>query len=111
MMIWSVTSPRWCSLFKRLLEATGGRIAITIIIGGNEVEARVCDSVAAALLAAGLDHCRTKVVSGEKRAPYCMMGVCFDCLVTVDGIGNRQGCLVAVCEGMVIETQQGKREV
>jgi hypothetical protein len=39
-----------------------------------------------------------------------MMGVCFDCLVTIDGIGNRQGCLVGVRDGMVIETQLGKRE-
>ena len=39
-----------------------------------------------------------------------MMGVCFDCLVTIDGVGNRQGCLVRVREGMRIETQQGKRE-
>ena len=39
-------------------------------------------------------------VSGAPRAPYCMMGVCFDCLVTIDGVGNRQGCLVPVREGM-----------
>jgi sarcosine oxidase subunit alpha len=39
-----------------------------------------------------------------------MMGVCFDCLVTIDGIGSRQACLVPVREGMAIETQQGKRE-
>ena len=38
------------------------------------------------------------------------MGVCFDCLVTVDGVGSRQGCLVPVREGMEIETQDGKRE-
>jgi predicted molibdopterin-dependent oxidoreductase YjgC len=39
-----------------------------------------------------------------------MMGVCFECLVTVDGVGNRQGCLVPVAAGMRIETQRGKRE-
>ena len=64
------------------------------------------DTVAAALLAAGIDHCRTTPVSGAPRAPYCMMGVCFDCLVTIDGVGNRQGCLVPVREGMEVETQQ-----
>ena len=52
------------------------------------------------LLAAGIDHCRTTPVSGAPRAPYCMMGVCFDCLVTIDGVGSRQGCLVPVREGM-----------
>ena len=38
-------------------------------------------------------------VTGAPRAPYCLMGVCFDCLVTIDGVGNRQGCLVAGARG------------
>jgi NADH dehydrogenase/NADH:ubiquinone oxidoreductase subunit G len=38
------------------------------------------------------------------------MGVCFDCLVTVDGSPNRQGCMTPVRDGMRIETQRGKRE-
>ena len=94
-------------MFKRLLEGKGARIAVTI--DGKSTEARAGDSVAAALLAAGLDHCRTSAVSGEKRAPYCMMGVCFDCLVTIDGISNRQGCLIEVRDGMRIDTQRGRR--
>ena len=68
------------------------------------------DYWAGAALAAGIDHCRTTPVTGSPRAPYCLMGVCFECLVTVDGVGSRQGCLVPVREGMVIETQFGKRE-
>jgi hypothetical protein len=40
-----------------------------------------------------------------------MMGVCFDCLVTIDGVGNRQGCLVPVAADMQIEIQKGKREI
>ena len=39
------------------------------------------------------------------------MGVCFDCLVVIDGIGNRQGCLVPLVEGMRIETQHGRRHL
>ncbi len=66
--------------------------------------------MAAALLASGLDATRETVVSGAPRAPYCMMGVCFDCLVTIDGIGNRQGCMVPVAEGMRVERQKGRRE-
>jgi len=50
-------------------------------------------------------------VSGAPRAPYCMMGVCFDCLVTIDGVGNRQACLVRVTDGMAIAMQRGKREL
>ncbi|HUH95173.1 MAG TPA: (2Fe-2S)-binding protein [Casimicrobiaceae bacterium] len=69
--------------------------------------ARAGDSVAAAMLAAGLLACRTTPVSGAERGPFCMMGVCFDCLVTIDGNPNRQACLVAVRAGMRIERQSG----
>ena len=94
-------------MFKRLAE-TGAPVAITV--DDKAVSARTGDTVAAALLLAGIDHCRTTPVTGAPRAPYCLMGVCFDCLVTVDGVGSRQGCLVPVREGMRVETQLGKRE-
>ena len=84
---------------------------MSIEVDGERISARAGDTVAAALLAAGRDRCRTTPGSGAPRAPYCMMGVCFDCLVTIDGVGNRQGCLVTVRTGMTIETQQGKREI
>jgi D-hydroxyproline dehydrogenase subunit gamma len=95
-------------MFQRLPELGGEKVEVTI--DGKTASARAGDTVAAALIAAGLDHCRTTPVSGAPRAPYCMMGVCFDCLVTIDGIGNRQGCLIRVRPGMAIETQRGKRE-
>ncbi|SKA16153.1 sarcosine oxidase subunit alpha [Enhydrobacter aerosaccus] len=93
-------------MFKRLHDTP----TVTIKVNGQTVRARSGDTVAAALLAAGIDHCRTTPVTGAPRAPYCLMGVCFDCLVTIDGIGNRQGCLVPVREGMEVATQVGKRE-
>src|SRR5262249_3637287 len=99
-------------MFKRLPETTGEAAGpgLTISVDGRQVEARAGDTVAATLLAAGFAHCRTTPVSGVPRAPYCMMGVCFECLVTVDGVGNRQACLLPVREGMCVETQRGKRE-
>jgi predicted molibdopterin-dependent oxidoreductase YjgC len=96
-------------MFKRLPEATG--TTLTISVDGRQVVARAGDTVAAALLAAGVDHFRTAPVGGAPRAPYCMMGVCFECLVTVDGVGNRQACLLPVRDGMRVETRRGKREV
>ena len=94
-------------MFKRLGEAAS---IVAIEVDGKTVRARSGDTVAAALLSAGIDHCRTTPVTGAPRAPYCLMGVCFDCLVTIDGVGSRQACLVPVQEGMAVETQQGKRE-
>ena len=97
-------------MFRRLQPDAAGR-TVTLTIDGRDVKAREGDSVAAAMLAAGISHCRTTPVSGSPRAPYCMMGVCFDCLVAIDGVGNRQGCLVRVREGMQVELQLGKREL
>jgi sarcosine oxidase subunit alpha len=94
-------------MFKRLDET---RVPVAITVDGKPVMASTGDTVAAALIAAGIAHCRTTPVSGAPRAPYCLMGVCFECLVSVDGVGSRQGCLVPVRDGMAIERQVGKRE-
>ena len=95
-------------MFRRLTEARHAEL--TILLDGVPTRARAGDSVAAAMLAAGHVQCRTTPISDSPRGPYCLMGVCFECLVTVDGIGNRQGCMIPVREGMRVETQRGKRE-
>ena len=59
-------------------------------------------TVAAALL--GDAH------TGERRAPFCMMGTCFECLVEIDGQPNRQACLTIVREGMDIKRQYPDKE-
>ena len=81
-------------MFRRLTEASGP--ALTIEIDGMRVPAQEGDSVAAAMLACGRLMSAHDAVSGPARAPFCMMGVCFDCLVTIDGVGNRQACMTAV---------------
>jgi len=96
-------------MFQRLPDPHAKIVSLSV--DGISLNARAGDSVAAALLAAGIISCRTTPVSGAPRGPYCMMGVCFDCLVTIDGVGNRQACLVRVRDGMRVEIQQGKREV
>ena len=95
-------------MFRRLYDAPQRAVAVTI--DGRPVEARAGDSVAAVLLAEGIQQTRVSAVSGAPRAPFCMMGVCFECLVTIDGVGNRQGCLVPIVDGMAIETQKARRE-
>jgi len=68
-------------------------------------------SVAAALLTAGVSRFRATPVSASPRAPYCMMGACFDCLVEIDGVPSRQSCMVTVREGMRVRAQEGAREL
>lgn len=85
--------------------------AVNLTIDGRPFEACAGDSVAAALLASGTASGRVSSVSGSARGPYCLMGVCFECLVAIDGVGNRQACMVEVRDGMRIETQKTRREV
>ena len=95
-------------MFKRLADA-GAAVAITV--DGKPVAARAGDTVAAALLAAGIDHCRTTPVTGAPRAPYCLMGVCFECLVHVDGQRNVQSCMIEVRDGMQVQLPDGARSL
>jgi len=65
-------------------------------------------SVAAALLQNQVLQFRDSPVSGEPRAPYCQMGICFECLVQINGVQNRQACMITVEEGMKIRMQRGQ---
>jgi D-hydroxyproline dehydrogenase subunit gamma len=65
------------------------------------------ESVAAALLAAGQRVLRSTPVTGSPRGVFCGMGVCFDCLVVIDGEPGRRACMTFVIEGMRVETQAG----
>jgi len=93
-------------MFRRLPDADlVDAAAVTVLIDGKPHPARPGDTVAAALLAAGRTVFRTTPVTGTARGPYCLMGMCFDCLVTIDGVPNRQACLELVAPGMRIETR------
>jgi len=97
-------------MFRRLPD-TVARRAIAVTIDGAPASGFEGDTVAAALLAAGASDFRTTPVIGSRRGPFCMMGVCFDCLVTIDGAPNQQGCMIALRDGMKIERQHGARDV
>jgi predicted molibdopterin-dependent oxidoreductase YjgC len=87
----------------------GGESRVAFTFDGAAMTARQGDTVAAALLANGVSVFRESAISGVARGPYCMMGVCFECLVAIDGVGNRQACLATVEDGMAVETQKGRR--
>jgi len=78
---------------------------VTITIDGHERRVPATLSVAAAvLLHEGAEDYR-RHAAGGLRAPLCMMGVCHDCLITIDDAPNRQGCLVTVEQGMRVHRQ------
>lgn len=99
-------------MFKRLsLPEASAQQTVNVYFDGRQVTAQDGDTIAAALLSAGIDACRTTPVSGSPRGPYCMMGVCFECLIEVNDIPNVQGCQVLVKEGMQIRSQNGARRL
>jgi hypothetical protein len=94
-------------MFHKLPDALGE--AVTVSVEGRPIRVNKGESAAAAALLAGLVPTRLTPVDGAPRAPYCMMGVCFECLMVIDGVASRQACLVPVAEGMRIERQPGRR--
>ena len=79
---------------------------VTIEFEGAQLQVPETTTVAAAVLSHGdKNHTRLSPASGEKRAPYCFMGVCHECLVEIDGIPNQQACIIEVKEGMNIRRQ------
>jgi D-hydroxyproline dehydrogenase subunit gamma len=85
-------------------------LAIEVVVEGAAIRVPEGISAAAAVLLAGLDAIRETPVTGSPRLPLCQMGVCFDCLAIIDGVPNRQACMVPVAPGMRIERQRGARE-
>jgi hypothetical protein len=84
--------------------------SLTVLVNGIETPAWDGETVASVLLRVPSAWRRTPI-TGAPRAPYCQMGVCFDCLAVVDGVGSTQGCLVPVRQGMRIERQASLSEV
>jgi D-hydroxyproline dehydrogenase subunit gamma len=80
--------------------------ALTVLLDGAPVTAYLGETVAAVLFAEGVIATRT-TVGGSPRGVFCGMGVCFDCLVVVDGEPNTRACMTWVREGMRISRQDG----
>jgi D-hydroxyproline dehydrogenase subunit gamma len=99
------------SLFRPLWMAGPSAGSVAVTLNGEPLQVSFASSVAAALLGAGVGRFRKSVVSGSGRAPYCMMGACFECLLEIDGVPNRQACLVSLEAGMSIRTQDGIRDL
>jgi predicted molibdopterin-dependent oxidoreductase YjgC len=67
---------------------------VEIIVDGHSVMAAPGRMLAAALLVAGVGRV----------APLCLMGSCYQCLVTVDGRPNQRACRIPVTAGLTIAT-------
>jgi aerobic-type carbon monoxide dehydrogenase small subunit (CoxS/CutS family) len=80
---------------------------IKFTFDGENINAITGQSVAAALLAANQRALRKTRFNNNDRGVFCGIGVCFDCLVVIDGITNQRACLIEAKPGMKVQTQVG----
>ena len=80
---------------------------IEFTFDGEKINAITGQSVAAALLAANQRTLRKTRFNNNERGVFCGIGVCFDCLVVIDGITNQRACLIEAKPGMKVQTQVG----
>lgn len=80
---------------------------VEFFLDGCSVRAFQGETVAAALLAINKRVLRTTMRTGEPRGLYCGIGVCFDCIMTIDGQPNVRTCQTEVRMGMRVDSQSG----
>ncbi|HLJ61906.1 MAG TPA: (2Fe-2S)-binding protein [bacterium] len=80
---------------------------VTIFLDDHPLTAYLGESVAAALMAEGHIAFRRTAHRREPRGLFCGMGVCFDCLVVIDGQPGRRACMIEVRDGMHVHLQRG----
>lgn len=85
----------------------GDQPTVTFTFDGEPVRALAGQSLGGALIASGRRSWRTTRREGRPRGLFCGIGVCFDCLVSVDGRPNQRACLVTVDPGADIKSQDG----
>lgn len=78
--------------------------SLTLTLDGQPITAVPGQSIGAALTDAGIRSWRTTRHGGRPRGLFCGIGICFDCLLTVDGRPNQRACLVPARDGMVLES-------
>lgn len=89
----------------RTIAADDAASAVRLTIDGAEIAVPEGATVAGALLLAGHRAFGPHPISGEAEGPWCLIGVCFGCLVEIDGIAGRQACLVPARAGMTVRTR------
>ena len=85
-------------MFRRI---NGHRADITIFINERPTNAVSGETVAAVLLRESIYAVHT-TQDGKPRGPYCMMGVCFDCMITLENGQSEQACQIDATEGLKI---------
>ncbi len=83
--------------------------SLVVILDGQPTSLPAEMSVAAALLATGQIVSRISPTSHKPCSPHCLMGVCYECLMEIDGV-QRQACMTTIRDAMVINRNLEKGE-
>ncbi len=87
--------------FRRTAEPQGTRVTVTV--DDRALSLPAGEMLAAALLAEGIDGFHSSVTADERRGPVCLMGSCYQCIVTIDGRPQVRACRTPVRDGMTVD--------
>lgn len=79
--------------------------AVRLRVDGRPVLVPRGITVAAALIRARIRAFGAHPVTGAPRGPFCGMGTCHECEVSVDGGVDVRACLEPVRDGMTVRTR------
>jgi succinate dehydrogenase/fumarate reductase-like Fe-S protein len=96
------------SMFKQQQEHKN-REWVSVKLDGRQRKVPGGVSVAAALLTIGEVTSRISPSSHKPCSPHCLMGVCFECLMEINGV-QRQACVVEVEEGLEINRRLNEHQ-
>ena len=77
---------------------------ISFHFNGAKITGAEGQSVAAALIANGERELRRTRFGEEPRSIFCGIGICFDCVVTINGVANQRACLIEISHDMKVES-------
>ena len=77
---------------------------VSFTFNGTDVKCEQGQSIAAAVINTGTLALRTTRFGEEPRSIFCGIGICFDCVVVIDGVANQRSCLIAAKRGMKVES-------
>ena len=86
--------------------STDAKREVTFSFNGETFRGVEGQSIAAALMARGVRELRKTRFDDEPRLIFCGIGICFDCVVVVEGVANQRACLVEITDGAKIESQK-----
>ena len=79
---------------------------ITFTFNGNPIQCEEGQSIAAALIKSDQRELRKTRFGDEPRSIFCGIGICFDCVVVINGVANQRSCLIEAHDGMKVESAQ-----